>query len=178
MPKKDQTNLQPSKPLSPHEAPIRWEEDSKQNLTCTILSPMEEGEAFKATYGLAHPMLNTLLLNHLSSALPAAYDNNILTAYFHESQPKSPQEAMLLGQMLAVHNMTLAMVKGFKNNTYLEPSLKYANAMGKLSKTFTAQMEALHKLRHGGQQTVLVQHVKVSDGGQAIVGQTLQRGGL
>lgn len=40
----------------------------------------------------------------------------------------------------------------------------------KLARTFAAQMEALRKYRHGGEQKVTVQHVQVSDGGQAIVG--------
>lgn len=40
----------------------------------------------------------------------------------------------------------------------------------KLARTYTAQVEALRKHRNGGKQTVTVQHVNVSDGGQAIVG--------
>ena len=40
----------------------------------------------------------------------------------------------------------------------------------KLCRTYSAQMEALRKHRNGGKQTVVVQHVNVNDGGQAIVG--------
>ena len=40
----------------------------------------------------------------------------------------------------------------------------------KLSRTFTMQIEALAKLRRGGEQTVRVEHVHVHNGGQAIVG--------
>jgi hypothetical protein len=36
-------------------------------------------------------------------------------------------------------------------------------------------MEALKRYRTGGEQKVLVQHVTVSDGGQAIVGTVEQR---
>jgi hypothetical protein len=39
-----------------------------------------------------------------------------------------------------------------------------------LTRTFAAQMEALMRYRTGGEQKVMVQHVTVSDGGQAIVG--------
>ncbi len=35
---------------------------------------------------------------------------------------------------------------------------------------------ALHKVRSGGKQTVVVQHVHVSDGGQAVVAGELKRG--
>ncbi len=44
------------------------------------------------------------------------------------------------------------------------------NLAVKLSRTFTMQMEALTKLRRGGEQTVRVEHVHVHNGGQAIVG--------
>lgn len=43
-------------------------------------------------------------------------------------------------------------------------------AYNKLARTFTSQVETLRKLRNGGNQTVTVQHVNVSEGGQAIVG--------
>lgn len=44
------------------------------------------------------------------------------------------------------------------------------NRATKLMRTFTAQVEALQKLRGKGQQTVRVEHVTVNAGGQAIVG--------
>jgi hypothetical protein len=37
-------------------------------------------------------------------------------------------------------------------------------------KTFAMQVELLHRLRHGGQQFVRVEHVHVNDGGQALIG--------
>jgi hypothetical protein len=40
----------------------------------------------------------------------------------------------------------------------------------KLTRTFISQMEALKRYRTGGEQTVTVQHVNVSESGQAIVG--------
>ena len=47
----------------------------------------------------------------------------------------------------------------------------------KLTRTFTAQVEALKKYRSNGQQTVTVEHVTVNEGGQAIVGHVDQGGG-
>jgi hypothetical protein len=44
------------------------------------------------------------------------------------------------------------------------------HAFNKLARTFTAQLEALKRYRTGGEQKVTVQHVSVSEGGQAIVG--------
>jgi hypothetical protein len=43
-----------------------------------------------------------------------------------------------------------------------------------MMRTFTAQIEALTKLRRRGEQTVRVEHVHVYPGGQAIVGTVTQ----
>jgi len=45
----------------------------------------------------------------------------------------------------------------------------------KLLRTFTAQTEALAKVKRGGEQTVRVEHVHVYPGGQAIVGAVSNR---
>ena len=47
-------------------------------------------------------------------------------------------------------------------------------AFNKLARTFATQMEALKRYRTGGEQKVTVQHVTVSEGGQAIVGNVTQ----
>jgi hypothetical protein len=43
-------------------------------------------------------------------------------------------------------------------------------AFNKFVRTFATQLEALKRYRTGGEQKVTVQHVSVSEGGQAIVG--------
>ncbi len=45
------------------------------------------------------------------------------------------------------------------------------NQATKLLRTFTAQIEALNRHRGKGQQKMMVEHVHVHRGGQAIVGQ-------
>jgi hypothetical protein len=42
--------------------------------------------------------------------------------------------------------------------------------MNKTARTFTIQLEAFKRYRSKGEQKVLVQHVNVSEGGQAIGG--------
>jgi hypothetical protein len=51
-------------------------------------------------------------------------------------------------------------------------------AFNKLARTFATQMEALKKYRTGGQQKVVVEHVTVNAGGQAIVGSVQAGGGV
>jgi hypothetical protein len=58
-------------------------------------------------------------------------------------------------------------------------TLEWMQAQGalatKLLRTFTAQTEALAKLKRGGEQTVRVEHVHVYHGGHAIVGAVSNR---
>src|SRR5688500_15666601 len=51
------------------------------------------------------------------------------------------------------------------------------NALNKLMRTFTNQIETLKRYRSNAQQTVKVEHVHVHEGGQAIVGHVETRGG-
>jgi hypothetical protein len=85
--------------------------------------------------------------------------------------PRSPLEAMLISQIVAVNAaigtmMSMATVKG----QYPASQERNLNLATKLQRTFLAQIETLQKLRGKGQQTVRVEHVHVHEGGQAIVG--------
>lgn len=85
-------------------------------------------------------------------------------------RPKDQVEAMLAGQMAAVHAAIIASTELlYKTQTPQHQDI-VANALNKFARTFAMQMEALKRYRTGGQQTVTVQHVSVSEGGQAIVG--------
>ena len=46
--------------------------------------------------------------------------------------------------------------------------------INKLTRTFTTQMEVLKRYRSKGDQKVIVEHVHVHDGGQAVVGNVTQ----
>lgn len=98
------------------------------------------------------------------------FANNAM-ALLNGIHPRDEIEGMLAVQMIAVHNMAmetmkLAMVTG-QRFEWKEASINHAT---KMLRTFTAQMEALKRYRTGGQQKVIVEHVHVTAGGQAIVG--------
>lgn len=85
--------------------------------------------------------------------------------------PKDEIEGMLAAQMVGIHNAAMeclrrAMIDGL-TSAGRESSLSQAN---KLSRTYTAQMDALSRYRGKGQQKMTVEHVHVHAGGQAIVG--------
>ena len=91
--------------------------------------------------------------------------------------PRDQMEAMLAAQMGAVHVATMAFARKLNHVDNIPQQDSAERAFNKLARTFAMQMEALKRYRTGGQQTVVVQHVTVSDGGQAIVGGTVTAGG-
>ena len=83
---------------------------------------------------------------------------------------------MLAAQMAAVHVATMTMGGRLAHSETIEQQDSAERAFNKLARTFTTQMEALKRYRTGGEQKVTVQHVSVSEGGQAIVGNVTQAG--
>jgi len=78
---------------------------------------------------------------------------------------------MLAVQMIAVHNAAMeAMKRAMIEGQTVEGRESNINYATKMLRTFAAQMEALKRYRTGGQQKVIVEHVYVTAGGQAIVG--------
>lgn len=103
---------------------------------------------------------------------------NVTLAMLHEIAPQNALEGLLVTQMIGIHNLSMEMLKqaSISGNTDEEVE-RCINRSIKLTRTFAAQVEALHKLRNGGQQKVTVEHVTVNEGGQAVVGNVSRGGG-
>lgn len=146
---------------------------------------------FAETFGTPDRSLQDLLLNQLILTFGGFVKGgsvnsekmeqftNIVLALLGGIRPQDEVEAMLVVQMIAVHNVAVetlkrAMVDG-QTLVWTEASVNQAT---KMLRTYTAQMEALKRYRTGGQQRVVVEHVNVSEGGQAIVGAVTTGGGV
>ncbi|MHC4457706.1 MAG: hypothetical protein ACYS0I_11600 [Planctomycetota bacterium] len=93
-------------------------------------------------------------------------------------QPQDELEAMLAAQMIGVHNMAMETLKrAILGEQTFEGKQVNVNQATKMLRTYIAQMEAIKKYRTGGQQKMIVEHVHVNEGGQAIVGTVHQGGG-
>ncbi len=104
-------------------------------------------------------------------------DKNVALALVDGIAPQDALEALLATQMAAVH---IAMMRHSRLMAGAETIAQldvHDRVFNKLARTFTAQMEALRKHRHGGEQKVTVKHVTVNEGGQAIVGNVNKGGG-
>jgi hypothetical protein len=103
---------------------------------------------------------------------------NMAMAVLNGIQPQDEIEGMLAVQMIGVHNVAMAAIRRgmLKDQTFVGRQANTDQAT-KMLRTFVAQMEALKKYRTGGQQKMIVEHVNVNEGGQAIVGTVNQGGG-
>jgi hypothetical protein len=99
---------------------------------------------------------------------------NFLLAVVKGIKPRDQLEAMLAAQMAAVHTATMKVSRSLAAAEYLDHRDSAERTFNKLTRTYVTQMEALKRYRTGGEQTVTVQHVNVSEGGQAIVGNVTQ----
>lgn len=97
-------------------------------------------------------------------------------------QAQNSLEKMLAHQMAAAHAASMRLIAraetelsqcqlqgaDARQNAQLSATRLF-NTSARLMASFQDGIATLHKLRHGGKQTVTVQHVQVSEGGQAVV---------
>ena len=122
--------------------------------------------------------LNTVLTRQESDdRIPMQDLRYLMASLVRDLKPQDAVERMLVTQMIATHVAQMRAAERLARTQQLNLMQTYEAGYNRLARTFTAQMEALRKHRHGGKQTVTVQHVNVEDGGQAIVG-NVSKGGV
>lgn len=77
---------------------------------------------------------------------------------------------MLSAQMAAVHDLQQRLTAYAYNISQGKEQMYYVNSVVKLSNIFVQQVNMLEKLKGNGQNKVVVEHVHVHSGGQAVVG--------
>lgn len=96
---------------------------------------------------------------------------NAAIATIQAAAPKDEVEASLAVQMACTHAAAMAVLGRLGGGYGSERRVAaLGTAAARLLKAYAAQVEVLRRLRHGGHQYVRVEHVHVSDGGQAMIG--------
>jgi hypothetical protein len=109
--------------------------------------------------------------------VPSEGKINSVLAIVDSVRPENELEAAIAVQLAATHELTMKALS-YANASEMRPQFdSYVNAATKLQRTMAAQIEALAKLRRGGEQNVTVKHVHVHEGGQAVVGVVNHQGG-
>lgn len=89
-------------------------------------------------------------------------------------QPQNSLEKMLSHQIALCHAKAFETISQAGEQRDICDQVRLLNAGTRLIKAFQEGLLALHKIRTGGKQTVVVQHVNVTDGGQAVVAGTVK----
>ncbi len=119
--------------------------------------------------------MKVLKRDESSDEHPGHDERQFLLSIIRDLAPRDAVERMLAVQLAATHVATIRSARWMAKADNLPQLEAHYTGYNKLARTFAAQVEALRKHRTGGEQRVTVQHVNVSDGGQAIVG-NVQRG--
>ena len=91
-------------------------------------------------------------------------------------RPENELEAGLAIQMAGTHALACELLGRAKVTDRTDHMQLYGNLAVKLSRTFTAQIETLGKMRRGGEQ--IVRHIHVDNrGGQAVIAENVTTGG-
>lgn len=90
---------------------------------------------------------------------------------------KNAAEQMLAHQMAAAHRISFDLLAESSNTRDPIEKCRLINTSAKLMDVLQKAMLTIHKLHSGGQQTVTVQHVQVTEGGQAVINGAVHTGG-
>lgn len=173
------------------ERPFRVAVDLEQGeggaLLCKSPHTAEEAHArfLYETFGTASPSFGSDALSIIEMATRDRHAEpgeslgkvNAALAFIGALEPRDEVEGALAIQMACNHALATEMLWRAKSSSALDHVMQFGNMAVKLQRTFTAQIEALARMRGGANQSVRVEHVHVHEGGQAIVGNVASDGG-
>lgn len=121
-----------------------------------------------------HGILRQLARASSKRQKPDAVNLAFMISMAKSIRPRDSIEAMLVAQMVSVHVMAMRCAYHLANAEDVARQDSAARALGRLTRTFPAQIDALSRYRNNGEPVVTVQNVSVQDGGKAIVGNVTQ----
>ncbi len=146
----------------------------------TIRGDEESQQVVDAVLASKHPDFILYTLLQLANLMKGkgkedlTVDMNAAVAMIQAIAPSSELECMLAAQMVATHHLSMELARRTFNAEQVRQFEANGNMATKFSRTFVAQMDALSKLRRGGEQ--VVRHVHVNEGGQALIAGTVNTG--
>ena len=137
-----------------------------------LLDQIPTNETLKRLFGLkTEPgALGLLITTRNGLGMAGATYRDFVFALAAELEPGDAVEALLVAQMGVTHAAMMAASQRAWEANKAEAREAYDRIMNRLGRTFRAQVEQFRRYRSGGSQVVRVEHVNVSAGGQAIVG--------
>jgi 2-succinyl-5-enolpyruvyl-6-hydroxy-3-cyclohexene-1-carboxylate synthase len=151
----------------------------------TLLKPPEDmvqdcGEAIRPQFRLDHivdtlrnPSMVSVVASEHRLDLAACVGSRVAESAIDAAQSVQAEnslEKMLCHQMAAIHRAAMKLVAR-SLDMHDEPveMARLSNAAARAMQVYQEGLLTLQKLRTGGKQTVVVQHVQVSEGGRAVI---------
>ena len=141
---------------------------------------MEAGERLMAdAFGVAdrdamHGILRQLVKASVNGGRPSETTLSFMISMVKSLKPRDTVEAMLVAQMVCVHTLAMQSAWRLAQAGDIAAQDSATRALGRLARTFPAQIEALNRHRNNGEPAITVQNLSVQDGGKAIVGNVTQ----
>ena len=112
-----------------------------------------------------------LLTNLGTDAAALALDTS------HAVAVNNPLEEMLVHQMAVAHKVALESITKSHMEENSEHALRLLNVAIRFMDSYQRSMLTLKRYRAKSEQTIVVQHVKITEGGQAVIGTVQHNGG-
>jgi hypothetical protein len=104
---------------------------------------------------------------------------NAITNVLTSMKPADEIEGMLITRLIAIHAQSMYFLSCAANNEATTQGRdNHINRSTKLFRVYNETLEALMRYRRRGEQRVVVQHVNVNDGAQAMIGSFQAGGGI
>ena len=145
----------------------------------------KEGQAFALMDTLAtasNAFVNRQLSNLASmggggAAKPTSNDIGAALAIVGAVAPQNELEAALAVQIAMTHQLAASLTMRAQQSATIKGMTDYGNLATKAARTFTAQLDALTRLRSGGKQVVEHRHYYIDNrGGQTVVAENMTTG--
>ncbi len=155
-------------------------ESSPQQRAITIVTNDGQNQVLmmKELTGTGSKFLGTDIIERAAYAIPGVKkrQSELLVEVLKELKPKDLVDSMLCTQFAVLHFQGMEMMGSSINQDFVPHSEFQLKNATKLLRLSQETLEARMRYQRGGEQKVVVQHVNVNDGGQAIVGSTLVQG--
>ena len=141
----------------------------------THVTIMGETSALMRGFGTRDPDFLFGLIHQVANAgskgeYPDELGFKFMVAFIRDWEPQDHIEAMLTAQTAATHVAAMRAANRLAHAESLQERDSAERTYNKLARTFAIQVEALQRYRATTEEKAIVQHVQVSDGSQANIG--------
>ncbi len=123
-------------------------------------------------------LLSQLVKASATGRRPDQGNLSFMVSMLKSIAPRESLEAMLAAQMVGIHLASMRCAARLACTDDVPQQESLTRALTRLSRTFSAQMEALNRHRSNGACPITVQNLSVQDGGKAVVGHFTQHASL